>query len=353
MRFWYRLVKPLALAVALLTALAPTAAFAGSTAGAASLQIPPDARAEGMGRFFNAVADDAFAPWWNPAGLAFLKGWNAGLMHAKLVPGLADDVYYEYLGVTNSVEGWGGVAGTFTYLNYGTSTATNPGSSEGIGTFSSYEFSPSIALGTSVLPNVGVGANLKLVHVSLAPEQYAGQGAGSGTSFAVDLGWLYRMDHQSDNILGMGAGTMSVGLGVTVANLGPDISLTQGKKSDPMPRNLKVGLAWGAKIPQSYSFLVGAAVEKNLVFTDIPDSIRKDLTFADKHDVIMSGGLEVGLMDLVFGRVGYIYDDPGEIKNWTFGAGFHLKEFGLDFASIPQAKDLDRVSKISLIAAFD
>ncbi len=353
MRLWYRLARPLAVAVVLVTALAPATAFAGSTAGAASLQIPPDARAEGMGRFFNAVADDAFAPWWNPAGLAFLKGWNAGLMHAKLVPGLADDVYYEYLGVTNSVQGWGGVAGTFTYLNYGTSQATNPGSSEAIGTFSSYEFSPSIALGTTILPNVGVGANLKLIHVSLAPEQYAGQGAGSGTSFAVDLGGLYRMQHQSDNIFGMGAGTMSLGLGATVANLGPDISLTQGKKSDPMPRNLKVGVALGAKIPESYSFLAGFSVEKNLVFSDIPDSIRAKLNFADKHDVIMSGGFEVGLMDLVFGRVGYIYDDPGEIKNWTFGAGFHLKEFGLDFASIPQAKDLDRVSKISLVAAFD
>ncbi len=354
MRFWKPCAFSLTLVAALAAALTPSAALAGSTAGAASLQIPPDARAEGMGRFFNAVSDDAFAPWWNPAGLAFMRGWNAGLMHTKLVPDLADDVYYEYLGVSNYIEGWGGVAGTFTYLNYGTSTATDADAGT-LGDFSSYEFSPSVALGTAILPTLGVGANLKLVHVSLAPEKYAGQGAGSGTSFAVDVGALYRLERPVDNLAGMGAGTMTFGLGATVANLGPNISLTAGRQSDPMPRNLKVGFSVGGKVPNAYSLLLGASVEKSLVFTDFqPDTTKTNApSFYDKHEVLLSGGLELGIMDMVFGRLGYIYDDPGEIKDFTFGAGFRLKEFGLDFASIPQATDLDRVSKFSVVVAFD
>ena len=78
----------------------PVIVSAQSTAGGASLQIPPGARAEGMGRFFTAVADDAFTPWWNPAGLGFNKGFNAALMHSQLVPGLADDVYFEKRAIT-------------------------------------------------------------------------------------------------------------------------------------------------------------------------------------------------------------------------------------------------------------
>jgi hypothetical protein len=63
--------------------------------------------------------------------------------------------------------------------------------------------------------------------------------------------------------------------------------------------------------------------------------------------------MEFGILDLAFARLGYIYDDPGEIKGMTFGAGFHLKQFGFDFASIPQFRELDRVSKFSVIARFD
>ena len=193
MRFWIQPVGWIGMGavLAVIFLATPRPAVAAATAGGASLQIPPGARAEGMGRFFNAVADDAFAPWWNPAGLAFLRGWNAGLMHARLVPGLADDVYYEYLGVSNYLAGWGGVAATLTYLSYGTSEATLE-STTSLGTFSSFEFSPSVALGTVILPNLGFGINLKLFHVNLAPEEFAPGGSGKGTTFSVDLGSLYR-----------------------------------------------------------------------------------------------------------------------------------------------------------------
>ena len=48
-------------------------AQAQSEAGAQSLLIAPGARADGMGRAFVGVADDASAVWWNPGGMAFAK----------------------------------------------------------------------------------------------------------------------------------------------------------------------------------------------------------------------------------------------------------------------------------------
>ena len=168
-----------------LPALLPLLLVAGSaraqgTAGAYSLQIPPGARAEGMGRSFTAIADDAFAPWWNPGGLAFLDGKHAALMHTKLVPDLADDVYFEYLSYAQHLSGWGGIAATITYLSYGESQATDPGQGD-LGTFSSWEIAPSIAIGTSITDNLGLGANLKYVHLDLAPALSSTSGqAGKG-----------------------------------------------------------------------------------------------------------------------------------------------------------------------------
>jgi hypothetical protein len=169
----------------------------------------------------------------------------------------------------------------------------------------------------------------------------------------VDLGTLYRRQHQVDNFFGAGPATTTLGVGVTVANLGPNISLTQDKQSDPLPRNLKVGVSYGASVPKSYSFLAGLGLEKSLVFSDFPDSLRSQLSFLERHEIILSGGLEVGFNDLVFGRLGYLRDEVGGITAMTYGAGFRLKGFGLDFASIPQALDLPRVSKFSIVARFD
>jgi hypothetical protein len=350
MRVWIRCVRRLAPAVALALVLGPIAAQAASTAGGASLQIPPGARAEGMGRFFAAVANDAFAPWWNPAGLAFMPGLNAGLMHTKLVPDLADDVYYDYASFSGYLKGWGGIAGTFTYLNYGDSPNTSSDGGVDLGTFSSFEVAPSIAIGTPVVENVGLGLNLKLLHVDLAGDILGSE--GTGTTFAVDLGGLYQWTKPSDNLFGQGAGEMTIRVGATVANLGPNISLVDKRQSDPLPRNLKLGVSWEAKVPKSFSLLTGFAVEKSLVFEDIPDSVSEELSFYDRNELLLGGGLEAGFLGMAFGRVGYIYDDPGEIKGWTFGAGFYLKSFGFDFASIPQYKELSRVSKFSLTAHF-
>ena len=209
-----------------------------------------------------------------------------------------------------------------------------------------------MAIGTAVIPNLGIGLNLKLLHVNLT-SGLQGSSDGSGTTFAVDLGGLYQYKKDMDSFLGSGPARMEASVGLMVANLGPDISLVDGEQSDPLPRNLKVGASWGVRVPKSYSALLGLAVDKSLVFESIDEDLAKELSWAKRNDVILSGGMELGLMDLLFGRLGYIYDDPGEIKGITYGFGFHLKKFGFDYASIPQFVELDRVSKFSVVARFD
>ena len=69
----------------------------GSEAGAIFLLISPGARASGMGETNVAVADDAYASYWNPAGLGFLEGNEFAMMHVNWLPNLADDLYYDLI----------------------------------------------------------------------------------------------------------------------------------------------------------------------------------------------------------------------------------------------------------------
>ncbi|MCK5842468.1 MAG: hypothetical protein KAH31_09890, partial [Candidatus Sabulitectum sp.] len=54
------------------------------------LDITPGARANGMGESFTAVADDATASYWNPAGLAFAEEGSREitLQHSQWLPQL-------------------------------------------------------------------------------------------------------------------------------------------------------------------------------------------------------------------------------------------------------------------------
>jgi hypothetical protein len=325
---------PLALGV---LAVRPEAARAES-AGAASLKIPPGARAEGMGRTFSAIADDAFAPWWNPGGLGFLSGRNAALMHTQLVPDLATDVYFEYLSYAQYLEGWGGVALTLTYLTYGESALTLPGSPEITGHFRSFEIAPSLAIGTAISNSLGIGANLKYIYEDLAPAT-SSSAAGNGSTFAVDLGALWKVPGKPVN------------LAIVVQNLGPNLALVDEKQADPLPRMLRLAAAFQVVNTAQHSLVAAVDGDKYLLSNGaIPDSLH--LSWFKKNEVFLNVGAEYTYNGLLSVRAGYIYDDPGSIKAMTYGLGVRYKALSLDYASIPQYSELARVSKFSLSARF-
>ena len=318
-------------------AVRPEVARAES-AGAASLKIPPGARAEGMGRTFSAIADDAFAPWWNPGGLGFLTGRNAALMHTQLVPDLASDVYFEYLSYAQYLEGWGGVALTLTYLTYGESALTLPGSPDIKGYFRSFEISPSLAIGTTISNSLGLGVNVKYLYEDLAPAT-TNSPAGNGSTFAVDLGALWKVPGKPVN------------LAVVVQNLGPNLALVDEKQADPLPRLLRVAAAVQLLNNSQHSLVAAVDGDKYLLSNgSIPDSLH--LSWFKKNEVFLNFGAEYTYNGLVSARIGYVFDDPGSIKAMTYGLGVRYKALSLDYASIPQYAELARVSKFSLSARF-
>jgi hypothetical protein len=83
-----------ALALAVLAAARP--ALATDKYAAEFLRVGAGARALGMGGAFLAVADDATAGYWNPAGLNFLKNKSLLYMHSEEQK---SQVHYDFLAV--------------------------------------------------------------------------------------------------------------------------------------------------------------------------------------------------------------------------------------------------------------
>ena len=288
-----------------------------------SLDIQPGARENGMGGAGVALADDATGmTWWNPAGLGFAKRVGLQMTNAKLVPGLADDVSYNHLAYVQPMEGWGGLALSVAFLSYGTSAQTDE-SGALLGEFDSYEASMGLSYGVELLPDLGIGANVKYIHIQLAPQNL--QGVATGLGF--DLGCLYRLQ------------PAHLRLGVTIQNLGPSMVFINEDQASPLSRNIKTGFAWEAFTGGGITSTVAADFNQSLV-------TQKFRTYHGGMELKYSteGGKGIGLA----GRVGYYYDPLGEIKNMTYGLGLSWGQLGLDYGSVPQATTLPYVEKFSL-----
>lgn len=307
------------LAILMLAALSLSALANGAAAQGTgrSLDIQPGGRQNGLGAAGVALHEDANGvTWWNPAGLGFMQKPAVDLTYAALVPGLADDVSYNYLSYAQPVEGWGAFGIGIVFLSYGESEGTDDQGNP-TGRFGSNEFSPALYYGTRLLPDLSIGAALKYIRIQLAPDDRQ----GVGSTFGLDLAALYKVG--------------KVNLGLNVQNIGPSVTFINEDQSSPLSRNVKAGVAWQAYTTDQMKVLVAGDFNQSLVTND----------FRTYH-----GGFEIKVGDQLAGRLGYYSDPLGEISDLTYGIGVQWKSVVLDFGSIPQAKDsgLDNVNKITL-----
>lgn len=323
-----------AVVIVLAALLFSTNVHAVGEAGVPSLIIPPGARANGMGESFVAIADDATAAWWNPGGVAFMPGKHLALMHSQLVPDLANDVYYEYIGYTHQIQNLGTLSFNIVYLTYGKSVATDESGAER-GTFSSWEASGAATFAMSITDNLGIGLSGKFIHANLAPADLTLDGlAGTGSSVALDAGVLWKVPR------------FDLRFGAAVTNLGPDISFINQNQSDPLPTNLRIGTAYHPLNSEVNSLLFTFDLEQSLVW--LIDS-RTDTRRSEIYHL----GTEYTYINLLAGRLGYVYDQDGDFKDATYGLGFIYKDkVKFDYANVPQATSLDRVHRWSIAVSF-
>ena len=319
------------------------------------LRIAPGARQAGMGEAFCALADDATAVYWNPAGLAFQKGREITLMHAKWLPQLAPDLYYEFGAFRLPVEGLGTFGFNVTYINYGEQIWTGEESPEELGRFYSYEFAVSAHYATLMTPNLGLGASLRYIRSSLSDVPIgAAKDPGKANGFAVDLSVLYKAPW-----------LRGLSLGANLSNMGPKVTYVDAAQADPLPTNLSLGIAYRLIDTEFNKLTFVAQGDKELVrrYKDgTSDSFYKALFTAWTDDPIseefrewiLGFGVEYWYTSLIALRAGYHYDEVGKVKFPSFGAGIQYNLYRFDFGYVAAAEGhpLSGTMRFSLSIGF-
>lgn len=326
--------------------------LAGSGAGAINLSFPIGARYNALGESGTALSQDATSMWWNNGGLAFLSRTpQIHVMQSTLVPDLVssveingemveDSIALYWVGYAQPLGKYGAVGVSMNYLSMGIQQATDE-NGQYLGTFKSYMFAVSANYGVRLSRNLGVGIGVKYFRDKLADEgvMQDSHGGGSGDSFGVDMGVLWKVPAIKSNF------------GLSVANLGPGIKHVDADQSDPMPRKVTFGIATSLVHTEYMGLLV---VADYLIPLYKWDSTNNDYGFGLATDMAeYGGGVEWNYVNSLFIRLGYKSADYGQINDITYGFGVDMDEWtGLaltfDFASVPQAEGLDTVKRLSV-----
>jgi len=154
------------------------AGWAGSGSGseaASFLDIPIGAAPAALGSAYTARAEDAYAPVWNPAGLAYADATRLSGTHLAYLAGF----HYEYAGLAVPLKNNQGLGASIQYLGADDFVAA---SEQGniTGTFSTTFAAYSLAYGRMFGPKWSLGLTGKLISEKIAD--------ASADGFAGDIG---------------------------------------------------------------------------------------------------------------------------------------------------------------------
>ncbi len=293
------------------------------TTAAPFLSIEVGARAIGMGGAFAAVANDATALFWNPAGLARLNNTSeVTLNHTEWLA----DISFDFAGVALSVGRMGKVGLSFTALTMGDMDVRTVAFPEGTGEkFSASDF----AIGTSYARNLtdrfSIGFTVKYINQKLWHE--------TASSFAMDIGTLFTTQFN-----GMTVGMSISNFGNKMQMIGRDtqipVDVAPGKEGNnsKIVGNMRTD-KWS--LPLIFRFGVAMNLINNYNFRW---TVAVDAMHPNDNTEYLNVGTEYVIKNFIFLRAGYknLFMQDSE-EGLTAGAGLAYKLMGnimlkLDYA---------------------
>ncbi|MCD6441065.1 MAG: PorV/PorQ family protein [Candidatus Marinimicrobia bacterium] len=299
------------------------------TAVAQFMEIGLGARATGMGEAFTALANDAGAVFWNPAGLAdagkrslfsAYNTWPAGIS----IGGLSMAMNLGNLGT---------IAVSSVYLMTDDMEITTIGRPEGTGEyFNISNYSLGLTYARYLTDKVSVGLTTKLVHEGYWDYSYS--------TWAIDMGTMYRTGFHGLNIA------------MSILHFGPEINFSgdyvdysdpksYDAQPDPLPKTFEK-----YSLPVNFRFGISFDVLKTNMhrLTTAMDMIHPNNNL-EQYNM----GLEYGLKDMLFLRGGYKFSaDEGGL---CLGGGTSLSLTGdlkiiadYSFADMGALKSIHRFS---------
>ncbi|MCM2267087.1 MAG: PorV/PorQ family protein [Elusimicrobiales bacterium] len=313
-----------ALAPALLLCLAPAAAFAqgfdagsAGTAAAQFLKIASGARGAAMGEAYSALADDAFALDWNPAGLINIRKNSMVFMHSPYLAGTYAD-YFAYAESAGEVGAWGV---SFKYMNYGKISQTDSSGFE-LGEFTPYDTAVNVGFACYVTgfnkdpeERFVLGATGKFVRSKIiSADNTVSADIGLNLPYMFDN--KFRMTLAAQNIMG---------------------TLRYDKEEAPLPLILRLGTL--TKLGNYFNLTADViAARDNLPFFAMGAEAR--VPVYSQLDVFLRGGFNTRAVS-----------DLSGARNMAVGGGLRYADYTIDYAFSPFG-DLGNVHRISASIVF-
>jgi len=273
------------------------------------LKIGLGARPLGMGGAFTAVAADATAAYWNPAGLTAVVGTEALAGYVRYVA----DINSGFAAYTRPLGEKARMALSINSYYIGGITETDE-NNDTLGEFGSSMLIPSFAYARSLNERLAVGAAAKLIYQSIA--SYTSYGA------ALDLGAVYLMPDKPYSF------------GLVVQNLGQQLSAFVEEK-DLTPIMGKAGAVYRHRTAPFVAALdVGKAIDSDFFFN-----------MGAEYWVSSMLGLRFGYYSM--GQELHSESDKDILGGLSFGLGLRWRKYGFDYALVPKV-DLGQVHRLSL-----
>ena len=269
------------------------------------LKVNPDARATAMGEAGVAIGNNSSALFSNPAGIAHIKGFDAGISYIDWFM----DSYISAFTAAYNMSYLGSIGLMGIYTSVGDIEVTrvdrlgfvgetyNPGLTGE--TISPYFFALGVAYGRSITDKFSFGITAKYVTEDLGLEKTA--------NMLFDGGLIYD------------TGFRTLKLAAVVRHFGPDIKFVE--KAFPPPQTFDIGISAYILGPNN-PMVVNSENQKLLV--------SFDLTHPRDYAQQYNAGIEYSFNDLIFLRGGYKinYDEEG----LTLGFGINLKRLIIDYS---------------------
>jgi len=292
------------------------------TSAAAFLKFAPSPRGTGMGEAYSSVTGDAYAAWWNPAGMAAIEVPEVAATYNASF----QDVSHQYISIAYPLR-YGSTMG----LNVNRLTVAPFQGYDATGRKTKEVESEAMSIGAVYArtlmkdeierPVFSVGLGLKTVSETLDTAE--------ASTFAADLGALYYI--RPDRYWMKKVPAQELRLALAVRNLGP--GMTFDKVAFPLPTSVTLGTSWISHPWGAHALTLA-----------LDNTIAAD----DKHSLNL--GAEYFMYQLLSFRAGFRTGQ--EIgSGFRLGVGFRLSFADLDYSMSPFG-ELGSMHKVGLTMRF-
>ena len=298
------------------------------------LLIQPNNRALGMGNAFVALADDASATWWNPAGLVKTKSSEVMISHTfEVPPPIVDCFDHSYLFIArtkpldeSTVIALSGVQHLWGHTER--RCELNSGQS-----FNQWDYSVAFSYGVKINKQFATGLSVKYIN----SQKESGGELAQIKHLALDAGMLYNTDQSS---------SFKHSFGLVIRNIGPKFRYGDKEEFKSLPTNLNVGYALTA---------ISRVGPTNVLF-DINKRLNKLQMDTFFRNFTYHMGIETWLDDVFGIRVGQWFDNIERDSTLSLGASLRIKkliktkEVQIDFSRYFPGRKLTGYSSVGKYA---